>query len=182
MSRFANPAQCPPTPFGDGKRVFDLDIGGRTMLRHIPARPEQTSFPHFLSDKVSIAIRSAALAPDLASALDIAGAALVDIAAIARIEVQTSTVVDDAARGTPVSPDTDDRFGFAHAAVDQAITTLDRLGSIFEAIQRCARDVDLTVEDLAIFGRELVQAETERLDVTFSHLAHQQHSAEVRHG
>ena len=116
--RTPKPCACHPC-FAASLAGFDTaDTGGRTMLRHIPARFEQSSFPQFLSDKVSIAIRSAALAPDLASALDIAGAALVDIATIARGEVQTSTVVDDAACGTAVSPDTDDRFGFVHAAVD----------------------------------------------------------------
>lgn len=36
--RFANPVQCPPTPFGDGTRVFLSHDGGRTMSRHAPAR------------------------------------------------------------------------------------------------------------------------------------------------
>jgi hypothetical protein len=36
------PCSVPAHPFGDGKRAFNTNVGGRTMLRHIPARPEQT--------------------------------------------------------------------------------------------------------------------------------------------
>ena len=152
------------------------------MLRHIPARPEQTSFPHFLTDKVSIAIRSAALAPDLASALDIAGAALVDIAALGRGEDHPLASAEDASCGVAASAHQDDRFCLARAAADQTIATLYRLASILEAIQRCARDVDMAVEDLAKLGREIVEVEAERLDVTFSHLAYRPISTEVSHG
>lgn len=149
------------------------------MLRHIPARPEQTAS---LSTIVRDALRAAALAPDLSSALDIAGGALVDIAAVARGERQPSTSAEEAPSGPAVSVHHDDRFRLARAAADQALTTLDRLGSILEAIQRCARDSDMAIEDLATVGREIAQAEAERLDVTFTQALLRSVSTEVGHG
>ncbi len=50
--RYANLALCPATPIGVGGRVRQPVRGGRIMLRHIPARPEQTQslsqFPLFV--------------------------------------------------------------------------------------------------------------------------------------
>ncbi|VWD17354.1 hypothetical protein [Burkholderia contaminans] len=161
--RFANPVQCPPTPFGDGKRAFFNHDGGRTMLRHIPARPEQSQLSNFLTGKVSVALRSAALAPNLASALDIAGAALVDIATIARSECQT------AARSFPSTHDT----------AASALQALDRIAGILEAIERLASDDDGAIADLAGVARGLLAHQISREELIFTSTVCQVMAAEV---
>jgi hypothetical protein len=81
--RYANLAMCPATPIGVGGRVFEYENGGRIM-RHIPARPEQTqAIPALIAD----ALRAAALAPSDRDALDVLGAALVRLADLSRVEV-----------------------------------------------------------------------------------------------
>ncbi|MBJ9682443.1 MULTISPECIES: hypothetical protein [Burkholderia] len=85
MSRFANLAQRLPTPFGDGKQVFNFDIGGRIMLRHVPARPEQIQSP---LEIIRDALRVAATAPTDRDALDATGEALRRLADLARVEVR----------------------------------------------------------------------------------------------
>src|SRR5579863_1973 len=47
--RSANPVNGPLTPFSSGQRAFYPNVGGRTMLRRIPARPEQKSLPNSLT-------------------------------------------------------------------------------------------------------------------------------------
>ncbi|MCL4662013.1 MULTISPECIES: hypothetical protein [Burkholderia cepacia complex] len=85
MSRFANLAQRLPTPFGDGKRVFNFDIGGRIMLRHVPARSEQIHSP---LEIIRNALRAAVAAPSDRDALDVAGEALRRLADLDRVEVR----------------------------------------------------------------------------------------------
>lgn len=52
--QFANPAVCPPTPFGDGERVNKPDIGGHDMATTaISARPEQTHSPFPLAARAA---------------------------------------------------------------------------------------------------------------------------------
>ncbi|MFC5428342.1 hypothetical protein ACFPTO_05905 [Paraburkholderia denitrificans] len=75
--RFANPAQRPLTPFGDGVRVNQPVRGGRILLRHIPARPEQPPSPIELANS---ALRAAALAPTYIDALDVLADALLVMA------------------------------------------------------------------------------------------------------
>jgi len=82
--RSANPALCPLTPFSSGQRAFDTNVGGRTMLHHIPARPEQTQSP---LEIIRAALREAATAPTVYDALDVTGDALRRLAEIARAEV-----------------------------------------------------------------------------------------------
>lgn len=74
------PCLVPAHPFGDGKRAFDTNVGGRTM-RHPLARPERTQ-P--LPELVNRALRDAALAPTVFDALDICADALVALAALAQ--------------------------------------------------------------------------------------------------
>ncbi|WP_244136762.1 hypothetical protein [Burkholderia vietnamiensis] len=161
--RFANPVQCPPTPFGDGKRAFLNHDGGRTMLRHIPARPEQSQFSNFLTDKVSVALRSAALAPNLASALDIAGAALVDIAAVARSERPSVTWVAPS----------------VHDTASSALQALDRIASILESIERLAANNDDAIADLAALARGLLAHQIGRAELVFTSTVCQATAAEV---
>ncbi|WP_143328599.1 hypothetical protein [Burkholderia sp. AU28863] len=80
--RFANPVQCPPTPFGDGTRAFLNHDGGRTMPRRILARPEQTQFPVEL---VRAALRAAATSDRPNEAIDILADALLRLAEIAEV-------------------------------------------------------------------------------------------------
>ena len=82
--RFANPAHCPPTPFGDGTRVSILVSGGRPMRPNAPARPEQLQSS---LEIIRTALRAAALAPTDQVALDVTGDALRRLAEIARAEV-----------------------------------------------------------------------------------------------
>jgi hypothetical protein len=168
--RFANPAQRPPTPFGDGTRAFLNHDGGRTMLRQASARPEQL-LPKNLTSLVNAALHAAAVAPSLADALDVAGSALCDIADLARRE--PSVVVEEGA---------DTRFYAARDTVDDTMNTLDRLSSLCEAIARCSLDKDQAIEDLALVACEIARAEAHRLDCVFTRLAHQPLAAEVRHG
>lgn len=164
--RYANLALCPATPIGVGGRVRQPVRGGRTMLRHTPARPEQPQFSNFLTDKVSAALRSAALAPSLASALDIAGAALVDIAAIARNECQTSTWT----------------FPSAHDTAAAALQALGRIASILESIERLASDNDDAIADLAALARGLLAHQIGRAELVFTSTALQSTDSEVCHG
>lgn len=164
--RYANPAMCPATPIGVGSRVTQPVSGGRTMLRHIPARPEQPQFSNFLTDKVSGALRSAALAPSLASALDIAGAARVDIATIARSERRSPTW----AMSSP------------HDTAATALQALDRVASILESIERLASDNDGAIADLASLARGLLAHQIGRAELVFTSTVCQNMNAEVRHG
>ncbi|WP_050017493.1 hypothetical protein [Burkholderia cenocepacia] len=136
------------------------------MLRHIPARPEQSQFSNFLTGKVSVALRSAALAPNLASALDIAGAALVDIATIARNECETSTWA----------------FPSAHDTAASALQALDRIASILESIERLASDNDEAIADLAALARGLLAHQIGRAELVFTSTVLQKVDAEVCHG
>ncbi|WP_233831783.1 hypothetical protein [Paraburkholderia sp. ZP32-5] len=54
------------------------------MLRHIPARPEQTQ--SLIDRIIRDALRKAALAPTYMQALDITGAALIAVAMLVRME------------------------------------------------------------------------------------------------
>jgi hypothetical protein len=81
--RYANLAMCPATPIGVGGRVIQSVRGGRTMLRRIPARPEQTTS---VSQIVSDASSAAAISPTLPDALNVSGVALRDRASRARNE------------------------------------------------------------------------------------------------
>lgn len=136
------------------------------MLRDSTARLEQTSFPHFLTGKVSVALRSAALAPNLAAALDIAGAALVEIAAVARSERQSSMWT----------------ASVAHDSADAALQAFDRIAGILEAIERLAVEYDGAIADLAAIARGLLASQIGRVELVFTQTLFQSLSAEVRHG
>ena len=75
-------ARSPHLAMGSGIRT--ATIGGRTMLRHIPAHPEQTQCP---LEIIRTALRDAATAPTVYDALDVTGDALRRLADIARAEV-----------------------------------------------------------------------------------------------
>ncbi|MFM0058691.1 hypothetical protein PQR64_24000 [Paraburkholderia phytofirmans] len=45
------PRSVPAHPFGDGERAFNINVGGRTMLRRILARSEQTLPPNILTQR-----------------------------------------------------------------------------------------------------------------------------------
>ena len=81
-----------PTPFSARSPYLAIEsgshitsIGGRTMLRHIPARLEQPLSP---LEIIQAALRAAALAPTVFDALDVTGDALRRLAELARDEVQ----------------------------------------------------------------------------------------------
>ncbi|MGB8414970.1 hypothetical protein [Paraburkholderia sp.] len=133
-----------------------------------PERAEQAAS---VSKIVADGLRAAVLAPDLASALDAAGGALTDIANLARGD-------QPSAHGQCAY----ESFCGARDTVDQTMRTLDRVAYLLESIQRLARDADGAIEELASVGRELVEAETERIDRVFTRLAHQALAAEVQHG
>ena len=136
------------------------------MLRHIPVRPEQSQFSNYLTGKISIALRSAALAPNLASALDIAGAALVDIATIARRNCQAPT--------WPIQS--------THDTAGSTLQALDRIASILESIECLASDNDDAIADLAALARDLLVHQIGRTELVFTSTALQNVDAEVRHG
>ncbi|QTO19597.1 hypothetical protein [Burkholderia seminalis] len=136
------------------------------MLRHIPARPEQPQFSNFLTDKVSATLRSAALAPNIASALDIAGAALVDIATIARSERRSQTWA----------------MSSTHDTAAAALQALDRIASILESIERLASDNDDAIADLAALARGLLAHQIGRAELVFTSTALQSTDTEVCHG
>jgi len=140
-------------------------------MRHAQARPEQTSLPNSLTAIVADALRGAALAPTVGEALDVAGAALCSIAHIARAD-------QPSARRQCAN----ESFCLARDAADQTMRVLDRVSYLLEAIARLACDTDGAIEDLASVGRELVEAETDRIDRVFTRLAHQALTSEVQHG
>ncbi|QBQ97896.1 hypothetical protein [Paraburkholderia pallida] len=120
------------------------------MLRHIPARHEQTQS---LSNIVRDALRAAALAPDTASALDVAGAALCDIAQFARDQQLPST---ERADDHPLRT-----FG---CVADDTLGVLERAACIFDSIERLTRDGDETINELALIGRTFVAQQAKELD------------------
>jgi len=77
-------ARSPHLAVGSG---FTATQGGRTLLRHIPARPEQKSFPNTLTI-VNDALRAAALSDRPNDAIDLLADALVKLAALAQVEVR----------------------------------------------------------------------------------------------
>jgi hypothetical protein len=156
MGRFANPVMCPPTPFGDGKRV-STTIGGRIMLRHIPAHPEQSNLPNTLTEIANRALRDAALAIDTASALDAAGEALCHIAQIARKQPPAAS-----------SSSAANALCVARTTADGTLYALDRLHSLLESIERLTNDSDAAVADLAAMARGIVATETHRVDVALT--------------
>lgn len=164
------PCYLPLTRLATGSGVTTA-YGGRTMLSHTTARSEQEYLPNSLTSIVAEALRGAALAPTVGEALDVAGAALCSIATIARAD-------QPAMRGQCVN----EPFCAARDAADQTMRVLDRVSYLFEAIARLACDADGAIEDLASVGRELVDAETDRIDRVFTRLAHQALSVEVQHG
>jgi hypothetical protein len=131
----------------------------------------QSPLPNSLTSIITDALRGAALAPTVSEALDVAGAALCTIADLARTD-QPSAHAQCA----------NEPFCLARDAADQTMRVLDRVSYLFEAIARLARDADGAIEDLASVGRELVDAETDRVDRVFTRLAHQVIAAEVQHG
>ncbi|MFL9863226.1 hypothetical protein PQR67_03450 [Paraburkholderia fungorum] len=131
-----------------------------------PDRAEQAAS---VSKIVADGLRAAVLAPDLASALDAAGGALIDIANLASGD----------------RPSTHGQYAYesfcdARDAADQTMRVLDRVSYLFEAIARLACDADGAIEDLASVGRELADAETDRIDRVFTRLAHQTIAGEVQ--
>jgi len=145
------------------------------MLRHVPARSEQTSFPNTLTKVISDALREAAIAPTLSEALDCAGAALCSIANLARIEPSA-----------PQPPAVDMRaiesLCVAQNTANETLRVLDRLACLLESIARLARDSDDAIEALACIGAEIIDAEIDRVDAVFTHLSHCELSTEVCHG
>jgi len=160
-------ARSPHLAMGSG---LTANRRGRIM-RHAQARPEQTSLPNSLTAIVADALRGAALAPTVGEALDVAGAALCSIAHIARAD-------QPSARRQCAN----ESFCLARDAADQTMRVLDRVSYLLEAIARLACDTDGAIEDLASVGRELVEAETDRIDRVFTRLAHQALTSEVQHG
>lgn len=129
------------------------------------------ALPNSLTAIVADALRGAALAPTVGEALDVAGAALCSIASLARAD-------RPAMRGQCVN----EPFCAARDTADGTMRVLDRISYLLESIQRLARDADAAIEDLACIGRELVDAETERIDRVFTRLSHQALAGEVQHG
>lgn len=129
----------------------------------------QLPLPNSLTAIVADALRGAALAPTVGEALDVAGAALCSIAHIARADQPT------ARRQCANEP-----FCIARDTADQTMRVLDRISYLLESIQRLACDADAAVEDLASLGREIVAAETDRIDGVFTRLAHQAIAAEAQ--
>lgn len=82
VRRFANPVQCPPTPFGDWER--DLTAHGGRIMRQTLARPEQLQSS---LEIIRAALRAAALAPTYQDALDATGDALRRLSEIVRAKV-----------------------------------------------------------------------------------------------
>jgi len=141
------------------------------MSRHIHARSEQPSFPNALTKVISDALREAAIAPTLSDALDVAGAALTDIANMARGE-------PPAAR----EPLGNDSLTLVCEVADETLRAFDRVASLLEAIQRLACDNDDAIADLAAMGRGLVAKQTDRVDLVFTCMARHASASEVRHG
>lgn len=144
-------------------------------MRQAPARPEQTQFPNYFTSIVSDALRGAALAPDLATALDIAGAALANIAGVARGEIP-------AGRSSSETSIEDDALQLACKVADEALEALSSVTSILEAVERLSFDNDAAICDLATLGREIVAKQYDRLDLAFTGLAHRSATQEMRHG
>lgn len=145
------------------------------MLRHVPARSEQTSFPNTLTKVISDALREAATAPTLSEALDCAGAALCSIASLARVEPSA-----------PQPPTVDRRaiesLCIAQNTANETLRVLDRLACLFESIASLTRDTDDAAGELACIGSEIIGAEIDRVDAVFTHLPHCELSTEVCHG
>ncbi|MDN7602231.1 hypothetical protein [Burkholderia gladioli] len=76
------PRSVPAHPFGDGRRAFNRNVGGRTMLRHISARPEQLQSP---LEFLRIALRAAAMSDRPNDAIDVLADALLRLAAITEV-------------------------------------------------------------------------------------------------
>lgn len=128
------------------------------------------ALPNTLTNLVADALRGAALAPSVSEALDVAGAALCTIATLARAD---QPALRGQCRNEP--------FCIARDTADQTMRVLDRISYLLESIQRLACDADAAVEDLASIARELVAAETDRIDHVFTRLSHQALAAEVQH-
>ncbi|CAB3759347.1 hypothetical protein [Paraburkholderia solisilvae] len=139
------------------------------MLRQATARPGQ---PESLSTIVREALRTAALAPDLAAALDVAGAALIDIAQLAR---------DDQPSQREQAP-VREIFCTIQRVADETLGALERAACIFAAIDRLTRDTDEPVNELALIGRSLVSSQSEALDSTFTGIAYRMSRMEACHG
>ncbi|CAG4908331.1 ash family protein [Paraburkholderia saeva] len=140
---------------------------GRTM-RHIHSHPEQTRSP---IEIIRGALRDAAFAPTLSDALDIAGAALSDVARLA---------CDD--RPAARASTTDETLDLAHRVANETLRVFDRISCIFEAIQRLTCDSDDAVSDLANIGRSLAAEKCDRIDTVFTYMAHRAAAAEACHG
>ncbi|GAB2877752.1 hypothetical protein GCM10027093_11330 [Paraburkholderia jirisanensis] len=169
MRRYANLVMCPATPIGVGGWVLKPAYGGRIMVRQATARPEQSES---LSTIVRKALRTAALAPDLAAALDVAGAALIDIAQLAR----------DDHPAQREQPSVREIFCTIQRTADETLSVLERAACIFAAIERLTRDTDEPVNELALIGRSLVSDQSEVLDAAFTSIAHSMSRTEACHG
>ncbi|WP_143293601.1 hypothetical protein [Burkholderia pseudomallei] len=85
MGRFLTPCRQARHPSCENeRRASNSTIGGRYM-RHAAARPEQTQSP---LEIIRIALRNAALSDRPNDAIDVLGAALLQLAVIARAEVR----------------------------------------------------------------------------------------------
>lgn len=148
----------------------------RALLEVIEqARSDRAQDAPSVSKIISDALRAAALAPTLSDALDTAGAALTDIAKMARSEApatQTATV------GMRVV----ESLCIARSTADETLRVLDRVACLLESIARLARDSDDAIEALACIGAEIIDAEIDRVDTVFTHLSHCELSTEVCHG
>ena len=143
----------------------------RALLELIePATPDRTDHTQSVSKIVADGLRAAVLAPDLASALDAAGGALTDIVSLARSD-----------QPAPRTQCVNEPFCVARDSADRTMHTLDRLSYLFEAIARLACDADGAIEDLACVGREIADAETDRIDTVFTRLAHHASATGVCH-
>lgn len=174
--------------YADGSAAVCWDDGGpqpeglahermpRALLEMImQARSDRAEEAPSVSKIISDALRAAALAPTLSDALDAAGVALTDIANMARSEAP------------PAHPATVDTWAveslcIARNTANETLRVLDRLACLFESIARLTRDTDDAVGELACIGREIIDAEIDRVDTVFTHLSHCELSTEVCHG
>lgn len=124
-----------------------------------------------IEQRVSDALRTAALAPTLSDALDVAGAALSEIADMARSGAPTSHTSSG-----------DDSLVRVREVADETLHVFYRIASLLDAIERLAHDSDDAIADLAAMGRGLVAKQTDRVDLLFTCVARRVSAQGAHHG
>jgi hypothetical protein len=122
---------------------------------------------------VADALRAAAFAPTPSAALDIAGAALANIADLARGEpprVAKDLIPNCTLCESPAARDTRERDSFllVREIADETLRVFDRVASVLEAIERLSIESDDAIADLAALARGLVAKQTDRVDHIFT--------------